>query len=904
MNNVKAEAKGSVAKQGVQVKELRRSPRVISPKQTDGHPRDETLVGNLLLGTNEKKDHCDSSVHSSAIRKLAVTKTTTEVPKGRTDIAGTSEDNRTKSNKFSPSVPDTSARSIGSVQVRELRKIQDYWTRKSPSTERSPRLRSSSHTKSDCTDELTHKATREKDLVKQNNLKGEAASQIICNMKEIHESSLPESPVPRNISETLNSVETQISGRRVHVSVTQSKDSNSNQNDAMDIFVSKSPNDRGHKHKTDLPKQNSNITVIRIQSNEEKLVEITSESPTKKCCARSASLTCDTALSPAENLHKSSRRATVDASDSLTEIIVKDITESDSDNDDDYIPPRKKLRSEVSTDELWEGFPSFSFKRLAPIRKSGESDRCNTPNTSTDSDDISNDIHQKPETLELITNETEKTIVAFTDHLALTEVQVKDSVDKKTTPKVLSETLENIPDLLSVSRLAANKSFELKLLKAKKLNSLASKLDSESLSVDNQVDSASDAPKKASVRKRKYNVSPNVPLKRSARLQEKQTTSPVKSANLIPNDSKSHENSDDIQESRSVETEAPNDLNKSEYLNSEAVITDADNSSKSVFPCTNEDTCNEEQSGYTCFTQIQESKRELSILEILSHDFNEHFSSSASKASNNKYSVSDDSNVTSKVVNDSDKNSYSDTSEENKVSCIDIKSLESENKAAESVSNTLLSLLKANSVYRKESETEYISSTQIQSRDKPESPADDFLLNIERDHSVTDNLGTHVLDNIVTDSFSPSSDYIPHSSLDDKERHEKTEKIKHLKFSCSTESFEADVKIRENGGTKKDIPPLRIKLKPKSGQLKKKDVKQRKDKAKLPDNIKGNKIKKTSESSDSTADIPAGSVKDKKKKSKKKKQVTDDNQQAEQPQDETTPNTKKSKKPVSKRRKR
>ena len=45
------------------------------------------------------------------------------------------------------------------------------------------------------------------------------------------------------------------------------------------------------------------------------------------------------------------------------------------DANDDYMPPRKKLRSEITDDELWEGIPlTVSFKRLAPIQKNQHMD--------------------------------------------------------------------------------------------------------------------------------------------------------------------------------------------------------------------------------------------------------------------------------------------------------------------------------------------------------------------------------------------------------------------------------------------------------------------------------------------------------------------------------------------------
>ena len=875
-------------RQNDQVKELGRTQRVRSPKQPDGHPRDETVENNLLRGHNKKSDHSCNPEYPKAGRDLA--RSITEVRKERTTFAGTSkadipsESNTRKSNRFGPSVPDSPGPSIDSVQVRELRKIQDYWTLKSPSSEQSPRLRSSLANKGEVNDEETFN---------QNRHKVEASSQKRCHVPEIHDNSLPESPVPRNASEIEKSVETRRSSRTA--TVTQSRDSNAEKTDAESM----SPKYHGLKQKCSFERQKSNITVIRIKSNHEKLVEVTSESPTRKPNTQTTPTEGGNLLSPIDKLHKSPKRATVGL-DSLTEIIVKDFTDSDSDNDDDYIPPRKKLRSEVSRDELWEGFPSFSFKRLAPIRKSGESSQCNTPNTSTESEDDLIDIRETPKTLELIAKETLQQKKTFTDQLALTPSKLGNLEKTEKVPNSGSETLVNTSDLPSVSRLATNETHSPAVDTEKKINCFSPNLHSESKTVDNQIDNVPHVPKKASIRKRKFNDSPNVPLKRSARLQEKQITSPAKSVDSRPTSCKTDiENNENPCKFLHVENEDLNDSNNTTgNFNPKEVMGFAETSSKPDIP--NQEKCDNIQFADSNYTQIKYTSREMSILEILSRDFNEQSSSPATEIENNKASLSNENEVTTiaSTIIDADKNL--DTPGVRKASVNDKMPPKPDKRTKESVSQTLLSLFKANGANGKESKTDNINSKEMV--DKPESPTVDFLHNIERDHSVethgTVKECTSILDDYAFNSS--SNDYI-HSPKGIDENHEKTEKVKSLKFSCSTASCDEKVKDGESSGSKKDIPPLRIKLKLKSEQLKKKDLKQRKEKAKLKGERKDKKGRSASEFSNNKL---SGSATDKKNKPKKKNPVSNDgNQEAEKAQGETTPKAKKSKTPVSKRRK-
>ena len=882
-------------RQSDQVKELRITQRVKSPKQPDGHPRDETVENNLLRGYVEKTDHSCNPEYPKAVRG-ELTRNITEVRKERATIAGTSkvnipsESNTRKSNKFGLSVPDSPGPSVDSVQVRELRKIQDYWTRKSPSSEQSPRLRSSLVNKSEVNNELISK---EKEAFKQNRHKIEASSQKRCHVQEIHDNSLPESPVPRNASEIEKSVETRRSSRTA--TVTQSRDSNAEKTDAESM----SPKHHGLKQKCSFEMQKSNITVIRIKSNHEKLVEVTSESHTGKPNTQTTPTEGGNLLSAIDKLNKSPKRATV-GSDSLTEIIVKDFTESDSDNDDDYIPPRKKLRSEVSRDELWEGFPSFSFKRLAPIRKSGESSRCNTPNTSTESEDDLINIRETPKTLELIAKEILKQKKTFTDQLSLTPSKLGNLEKSEKAPNSDSETI--------VSRLATYEIHSPTLDTEKKIDCLTPNLHSESQTVNNQIDNLPHVPKKASIRKRKFNDSPSLPLKRSARLQEKQTASPAKS---LDSRSTSREtdvkNDDNDREILHVETEDHNDSNDTTgNSDPKEVMKVVEKSLKPDVPNLNEEKCNNIESADSNYTQIKYTSREMSILEILSRDFNEQSSSPATEMGNNKASVSNENEVTTIAIIDSDKNADLNTTGVQKASVNDKIPPKSDKRTKESVSQTLLSLFKANCVNGKESITEAINSKEMVG--KPVSQTDDFLHNIERDNSVkthgTNKEYTSILDDYACNSS--SNGYIVHSPKGTEESNEKTEKVKSLKFSCSMESCDEKVKDGESSGTKKDIPPLRIKLKLKSEQLKRKNLKQRKEKAKLKDERKDKQKRKTSEFSDKKHNKSSGSTTYKKSKSAKKKNhvSANGNQEAEKAQGETTPKAKKSKKLVSKRRKR
>ena len=910
MSKEKAEVKGYVATQGIQVIELRRSPRVKTPKETDSYLRKEISDNSLPPRSVEKTENAGSSIHTNAFAVTVVTNNTSEVLIERIKAAGTSSTNNLipddgdTANDFSPSLSDISNKSRGrfsdSLQVRELRKIEDYWTRKSPSTEQSPRLRSSSRGRSNPTDELPEKDTDIKERKINHQNKDNVGND--SDIRATNDITLPESPVPRRVSARLKSHEIQSSRQEVHASLSTSPiytkhDSKSDQNDETKVFISASPNLDGNKHRLT---QNSKITMIRINSYDEKLEEITSESPTRTVITRSKANIDGDVLNPKEKFSKSPEKDTIADSDPLTGIIIKDFTESDSDDDDDYIPPRKKLRSEVSTEELWEGFPSFSFKRLAPIRKSGESDQCkasveNTPNTSAESDEVLKDVPQKPETHEFSGNESQEKTVVFTDCLSLTPVKVSYSVDKKNSANFVSETLENNSNLLTVSHvgLATKQDYGLVADKEKMINSPSSKIQfMEKIPVFNAIDCAINTIKKTSSKKRKYNVSPNVSLKRSARLQEKQGTSPLNSIEFQPKDLKSN----DCERPQSAETKTSTSP-ETDQTNTEMVIKD-DNISKSVLPSKSQD--NEEQSTYTEYTQIKEDTREMSILEILSHDFSEKLSSSSSTMASDKSSVSDYNKVTTKVINDSDIDSDLDNSQANETLSSDIRPQESDDKATESVSHTLFSLLQANGTYRKVKETEGINSIQIQNKDIPQPPMDDLLNNIERDHSIkthtSDTLNAKVSDK--TDFKASSSDSSTCSSEDKGGRHVavKVEKLKMPRISCSTSNSDVTVKGNDNGSTKKDIPPLRIKLKPKSGHLKKKDLKKKKVKAKLQDKETDSKTRK--ESSNSTVDIPG--AKDKSNKSKMKTS----GEQTEQPQDETTPKTKKSKKSVSKRRKR
>ena len=189
---------------------------------------------------------------------------------------------------------------------RELKKLEDYWTRNNPVKEDSPRLRSTRKVIfniKDCFGE------RKSPKIHQNEVKPEQS----VNTKL--QKCLPESPIPIILQASTTS---EINGA--------SKDKKERQSNNPDV-----PNDVDDRFQTEED----------IDSRSDK------SDQNSKPCKQTKELTINNVATPD----------------------VADIDSSDSD-DDDYVPPRKKLRSEVSQDELWEGIPlTVSFKRLAPIPK-------------------------------------------------------------------------------------------------------------------------------------------------------------------------------------------------------------------------------------------------------------------------------------------------------------------------------------------------------------------------------------------------------------------------------------------------------------------------------------------------------------------------------------------------------
>jgi hypothetical protein len=202
---------------------------------------------------------------------------------------------------------------------RELKKLEDYWTRHNPVKEDSPRLRSTRKVIfniKDCFRERSPKTLKHDVKLQQPVIGSEHKS-------------LPESPIPGLLLTTPNTDDSHTSVQS-NISTLNKKICSDNTKVLKDV------------HETfQIEKETKSVSKTVTHDNKFKT------DGNKKDCQKD-----------------------VEPNDvGVAKHDVADTDSSDSD-DDDYIPPRKKLRSEVSQDELWEGIPlTISFKRLAPIPK-------------------------------------------------------------------------------------------------------------------------------------------------------------------------------------------------------------------------------------------------------------------------------------------------------------------------------------------------------------------------------------------------------------------------------------------------------------------------------------------------------------------------------------------------------
>lgn len=224
----------------------------------------------------------------------------------------------------------------------------------------------------------------------------------------------------------------------------------------------------------------------------------------------------------------------------------------DLDCENDYIPPRKKLRSEVRTDELWDGIPmTVVFKRLAPINKKTR------PVLQTIEDNSVKQVNENQLTdIELLT---------VGEHEHLTGSEYEEIVSKS-----FSDTLENIFDL--------SKSFDHD--NSKKASNTPGNRDPERLDLDEG--------------KKLQTHNENTPLRRSRRISEIERKSAKKSHTI--NDTKQVEgdrfNDSDIIVAENIELGNEDDESTDEATENETDAEEIDSesakNSKNVKSCLGE----------------------------------------------------------------------------------------------------------------------------------------------------------------------------------------------------------------------------------------------------------------------------------------------------------------------------
>lgn len=276
-----------------------------------------------------------------------------------------------------------------SLTQRELKRLEDYWTRNEPIKEDSPRLRSNKKvnlTLKECLGESS-KAKNSSD-----------AETVRC--KIVEQTSLPESPIPEgritldeanSSSHDALSTLSEKSNRNITSQINGNNKTNNKITDACQSLQSSFTMQRQFcspptSQAKQLSKQMSHVPKEKQSIS----------GRTRHSCDTVASLPCETAQSLGED----------DTSDS---------------DDDDYIPPRKKLRSEVTKDELWDGIPlTVSFKRLAPISK-----------TPTDKPSVFSHLKQKQPTETKEKKEYVEELLKY-DKANEKETSNKNSVEKVT----------------------------------------------------------------------------------------------------------------------------------------------------------------------------------------------------------------------------------------------------------------------------------------------------------------------------------------------------------------------------------------------------------------------------------------------------------------------------------------
>ena len=218
-------------------------------------------------------------------------------PKTRNSIDQTNHE----TSELSASLRSSPQVSTPDSSKRELKKLDDYWSRNSPARDQSPRLRSKRKVVFDVKECLGVRRrssirTPEKNTTKLKNEKKQA--DVRENLQEILLPDINEcDKTVKEASEYENTL--------LQVNILAENEINQKEDGIKETSISQ----------VESTKPDTNETVV--QQNEEPILNL--------------------------------QVADTDSSDS---------------SDEDFIPPRKKLRSEINKDELWEGFPvEVKFKR-------------------------------------------------------------------------------------------------------------------------------------------------------------------------------------------------------------------------------------------------------------------------------------------------------------------------------------------------------------------------------------------------------------------------------------------------------------------------------------------------------------------------------------------------------------
>ncbi|MEW8547852.1 MAG: hypothetical protein AB2693_30465 [Candidatus Thiodiazotropha sp.] len=842
------------------------------------------LNASIKILNNDKSD--DVRHYPEVERELDVTQRSTEETEKITDkCKAVFQITANRSNK-------NNGRSSDSLQVRELKKLEDYWTRKSPVSEQSPRLRSSAKTSSSQTSDVVHQTLEHsKETVVSSPNRGEPNSN---NLKpsdsENTDVSLPESPVPRRISQRLKINESNSTitkeipfgiksnklitkdSRLLHDKNERIKSSFLHFSDDKENTCSRHTSNKSHQSK-DLPDLG---TGTKEHFKKDETADIKKQSPRRKINTRSLCPKAETENQDKEiynfpqdlgNSRKNDKLSTYTPShqersktnilsltDAFTDISIKEYADSDSDDDDDYIPPRKKLRSEVTTDELWEGFPlTFSFKRLAPIQKE-EQYNCSaksedTPSTSAAILNSNMAFEPKEGLIRQLRNYDKQENISATDKecQAIKPTVQNDQAESSYLENSLVVNADKQNQNIRKGQESQNDTGITVCIETTDNEvSLPSTDPTQKISSDCSQNSTNEKTKSAPKRKR-YSISPNMTLKRSSRLQEKYGHTPEKSTCVNFTVLKPPNVSDNDHEQPQTSTKHISRNIPGPEVGKSTINTDSesnfDSGTTKDLDETNSDDMHVVHHEHDNYTQLKDDrKKDMSILEILTYDYSQQLSfttiNNTKTVSNN---ISCDKTCIENLDSELDEDDYTDSIVNTDNRSPYISNLEHQNHSAtESVSYTLSELLAPNAGTTTENGMKNLYDDSVKkmpvSNDSVNTSPTENIIIIDREiPSDVLELKSTVKEHRASSDCKTTD--VPYdsptcSSINKTAKHAVVDvqkltvpkDMQDAKFICSS-SANTKTKLEEDLGSEKvrrKVPPLRIKLKPKTSLSKKK----------------------------------------------------------------------------------